>query len=430
MSKTKLLIWAVMLAVPGGVGLWTVQSYENLHEQQVHQWRPQVQEVTDEYLESYRKWESLSYDEKAGSPWGYGQYGGTEIQKKLQLDQDKRLTVDIADLANGSKSVPAELACLMYGSNWQEKVADFQHDRKVCEAINILSSACIVVGSLLFTTIGIIWLVGAVLKMRRKKQTDKAEEKATEPAAEPVNVTASPEPEAAAPAAAEPAPSPQKKEASLLAPRKKENDKDKSSVNTGYFESLRQRSKVGTAKTSPIPAASAVVSQYASVVQEPEPVSMMTPEPVLNGLSELTEEVSAIRQFAAQQQDQMRKLQDGYDWMLIRRFCMRIIRCIDNISDRIEQLSEKSDENPHTLEDIRDELTYALESSGVESFSPDIGAAYKGLERYAEAVHDRCTNNDPDRSGTIAKVVRPGYQYLINDNEIKIVRCAQVQLYE
>jgi molecular chaperone GrpE (heat shock protein) len=158
---------------------------------------------------------------------------------------------------------------------------------------------------------------------------------------------------------------------------------------------------------------------------------MMSPEPVLNSLTELTEEVSAIRQYATQQQDQMRKLQDGYDWMLIRRFCMRIIRCIDNISDRIEQLNGQSrDANPHTLEDIHDELIFALESSGVEAFSPDVGASYKGLERYAEAIHDRMSTDQPQQSGTIARVIRPGYQYLISESDIKVVRCAQVQLYE
>jgi molecular chaperone GrpE (heat shock protein) len=405
MSKTKLLIWAVMLAVPGGVGLWTVQSFENQYQQQARLWRPQVQEVADQYLESYRKWVALSYDEKAGSPWGHGKYGGEEIQKKLQQDQDKRLKVDIAELANGAKSVPSELACLMYGEDWQEKVEKFQHDRKVCQAINILSSACIVVGTLLFITIGIIWLIGTIIHKQRKNQTD-VEKKAVTGPVVPV----------AAPV----------KETPLLSPKK-------SVVNAGYFESLRQRSKVGAmpeANKSAAPAA-ATLTQFESIVSETGPASMMSPEPVLNSLNELTEEVSAIRQYAAQQQDQMRKLQDGYDWMLIRRFCMRIIRCIDNISDRIEQLNRQSqNSNSHTLEDIRDELVFALESSGVEAFLPDVGAAYKGLERYAEAIHQRQTTDQPSQSGTIARVIRPGYQYLISESDIKVVRCAQVQLYE
>jgi molecular chaperone GrpE (heat shock protein) len=409
MSKTKFLIWAVMLAVPGGVGLWTVQSFENLHEQQARLWRPQVQEVADQYLESYRKWVELSYDEKAGSPWGYGQYGGDEIQKKLRQDQDKRLTVDIEELANGTKSIPSELACLMYGDDWQEKVENYQHDRKVCEAINILSSACIVVGTLLFVTIGIVWLVGTIIHKRKKNQTVEQNPGDMMPEAKPAAAAALPV-----------------KEAPLLAPRK-------SRVNTGYFESLRQRSNTGAMPDANNSATcgAAAPTQLVSIVSETEPASMMSPEPVLNSLTELTEEVSAIRQYATQQQDQMRKLQDGYDWMLIRRFCMRIIRCIDNISDRIEQLNGQSrDANPHTLEDIRDELIFALESSGVEAFSPDVGASYKGLERYAEAIHDRMSTDQPQQSGTIARVIRPGYQYLISESDIKVVRCAQVQLYE
>lgn len=402
-----------MLAVPGGVGLWTVQSFGNLHQQQARLWRPQVQEVADQYLESYHKWISLSYEEKAGSPWGHGQYGGDEIQKKLLQDQDKRLTVDIAELANGTKVVPSELACLMYGDDWEKKVEDYQHDRKVCEAINILSSACIVVGLLLFLTIGIIWLIGKIFRMRRTNQTQAQVKDEKEPVVEQPVATC-----------------PVEKIVPLLTPKKNQGE---SSVNSGYFESLRQRAKTGAmpeSKSSALPAA-ATLAQYESIVTETEPASMMSPEPVLNSLTELTEEVSAIRQYATQQQDQMRKLQDGYDWMLIRRFCMRIIRCIDNISDRIEQLNAKSSESqPHTLEDIRDELIFALESSGVEAYSPDVGASYKGLERYAEAVHERQSNDQPERSATIARVLRPGYQYLISENEIKIVRCAQVQLYE
>jgi molecular chaperone GrpE (heat shock protein) len=392
-----------MLAVPGGVGLWTVQSFENLHQQQARLWRPQVQEVADQYLESYRKWVELSYDEKAGNPWGHGQYGGDEIQKKLRQDQDKRLTVDVAELANGTKSIPSEL------DDWQQKVERYQHDRKVCEAINILSSACIVVGTLLFLTIGIVWLVGTIIHKRNKNQTVIQNTREMTSVTEPPAAVASPV-----------------KEAPLLAPKK-------SRVNTGYFESLRQRSNAGAMPEANNPAASdtATLTELVSIVSDTEPASMMSPEPVLNSLTELTEEVSAIRQYAAQQQDQMRKLQDGYDWMLIRRFCMRIIRCIDNITDRIKQLNAKSgDSSPHTLEDIRDELTFALESSGVESFSPDVGAPYKGLERYAEAVHERKANDQPRRSGTVARVLRPGYQYLISESEIKVVRCAQVQLYE
>ena len=82
------------------------------------------------------------------------------------------------------------------------------------------------------------------------------------------------------------------------------------------------------------------------------------------------------------------------------------------------------------MEDIRDELVFALESSGIEQFEPDLEAPFKGLEKYAEAVRGRVETDNAELAGTIAKVVRPGYQYLISEDDVKIVRCAQVQLYE
>jgi molecular chaperone GrpE (heat shock protein) len=75
-------------------------------------------------------------------------------------------------------------------------------------------------------------------------------------------------------------------------------------------------------------------------------------------------------------------------------------------------------------------LIFALESSGVEQFSPNVKTPFKGLEKYVEAVHQRVPVSNADWAGTIAEIVRPGYQYLINDDEVKIVRCAQVKLYD
>jgi len=92
----------------------------------------------------------------------------------------------------------------------------------------------------------------------------------------------------------------------------------------------------------------------------------------VNGtLKELATQVSAIREYASCQQERVNKLQDGYDWNIIRNFCLRIIRCIDNLDDRVRQLSEQAVDTGH-LEDVRDELIFALESSGVEQFEAEV----------------------------------------------------------
>ena len=151
-------------------------------------------------------------------------------------------------------------------------------------------------------------------------------------------------------------------------------------------------------------------------------------KPLDSTLKDLAQQVSAIREYASCQQERVEKLQDGYDWNIIKTFCLRIIRCIDNLENRISRLSSKGAKTEH-LEDIRDELVFALESSGIEQFEPEINSDYRGQEKYAEAVKGKQSCDKSKQKGRIAKVIRPGYQYFINEENIKIVRTAQVKLF-
>ena len=128
------------------------------------------------------------------------------------------------------------------------------------------------------------------------------------------------------------------------------------------------------------------------------------------------------------QQERVEKLQDGYDWNIIKTFCLRIIRCIDNLENRIVKFKNKGIKIEH-LEDIRDELVFALESSGIEQYAPEIDSDYHGQEKYAEAVKEKEHCDNSKQRGKIAQVIRPGYQYFINEDNIKIVRTAQVKLF-
>jgi len=150
--------------------------------------------------------------------------------------------------------------------------------------------------------------------------------------------------------------------------------------------------------------------------------------PLNNTLMDLTQQVAAIREYASHQQERVKKLQEGYDWNIIKTFCLRVIRCIDNLESRIGRLSEEEIKTPN-LEETRDELIFALESSGVERFEPDINSDYRGQQKFAEAVKDKETSDDPNLAGKIAKVIRPGYKYCIDEENVKVVRTAQVKLF-
>jgi len=105
-----------------------------------------------------------------------------------------------------------------------------------------------------------------------------------------------------------------------------------------------------------------------------------------------------------------------------------VIRCIDNLEGRLAELP-KADGAGKPLEEVRDELLFALESSGVEQFQPEINSEFQGQEKLAEALKEKQPARKPEQAGKIAKVIRPGYRYVIDDDNYRIVRTAQVKLY-
>jgi molecular chaperone GrpE (heat shock protein) len=170
------------------------------------------------------------------------------------------------------------------------------------------------------------------------------------------------------------------------------------------------------------------IAEFRQMAQNVQQASRGQAEPLGDTLKELAQQVSAIREYAACQQDRVEKLQDGYDWSIIRTFCLKVIRCIDNLESRLGKLDEGND-GTLQLEEVRDELLFALESSGVEQFRPDVGSDYRGNEKFAEAIKEKETAQDPGQAGLIAKVVRPGYRYITDEDSYKVVRTAQVKLF-
>lgn len=444
MTKHRWITGAIALLLPGIIGI-------SVYSAQRHAWKETYNRaceatvqnpVSQDYLRMYEAWSRLPAAEKGENPWGQGQYGGPEIQKKLREGQMDRLTADLPDLKNMVSHFPRELAEVIYGPNWGQHLEEYRQDCNHAESL--------LIGSTFFLACGAIVIAGGLLRsvlsrfLTGKQVVTPAQQADT--AARP-DETAKPEDTAET-----------KNIAAVLAPagataaeKPKKHDKHKNAgKQEGYFQKRKEQ------ETAPSPAAAqiakpSIIEQFSTAGKEPaarssikddyfgwaveleekpELKTLMTSEPLTRELSDLTEEVSAIRHFAAQQQDQMRKLQDGYDWMIVRRFCLRIIRCIDNIEDRIARLGKEEQILSDHLQDIKDELVFALESSGVEQYEPELEVSYKGLERYAEAIKDRVSTDDAARAGCIAEVARSGYQYLVNDDDVKIVRCAQVKLYE
>jgi molecular chaperone GrpE (heat shock protein) len=170
------------------------------------------------------------------------------------------------------------------------------------------------------------------------------------------------------------------------------------------------------------------IAEFKQMAQSVQQATREQSAPLSSTLKELTQQVSAIREYAASQQDRVEKLQDGYDWGIIRTFCLRVIRCLDNLEGRLAELP-KGDGAIQPLEEVRDELLFALESSGVEQYRPEINSEFHGQEKLAEALKEKQPTKKPEQAGKIAKVIRPGYRYVVDDENYRVVRTAQVKVY-
>jgi len=139
----------------------------------------------------------------------------------------------------------------------------------------------------------------------------------------------------------------------------------------------------------------------------------------------IAEDLAAIREYAAQQQQTTRRYEEGFAWVAVKDFGRRIIRTADDIDDMLTHAGLSPDETTR-LESIRDQLVYALESTGIEQFTPDLGtdAAAQSASVQVRSVQPA---QNPAEDGTITEVVRPGYRLFVEENRPpKIIRPAEV----
>lgn len=424
-------MWAAVFVLAGICGLGVVSWNLYQEDKELRPFRNQFNQNDDEYLQLYDEWNRLTPEQKTENPWGHGQYGGSKTNEQLRSEQPARLKADIVDLATGAKE-PHVLADLLYGSNWQEQVDQYRRKKEIRDAVTFGSIVTLLAGTLILLANIAKWMAGTLRK-------ESPEFPAVAGSRTPVDSSAAKTtPESPGNRLVPAIENPSNRNTAVShrrcsdGPGMFDSSKWKPSDLEPVHEPVSWKNEDNcllptTTELDPITA----VITGVPVSAFPDSVSvqnLMSTAPVATNLAELTQQVSAIREFAAQQQDRVRQLQEGYDWNIIKRFCLRIIHCIDNLETRILHASDQN-HDAELLRDVRDELVFALESSGVEQFQVQPDSEYKGLEKRVEAVKERVPSPNPRLRGKIAEVVRPGYEYVLNDQETRVVRCAQVKLY-
>ena len=477
-KKIITVLIGLVLFSAGGSTLWWILSERQKEQQEAESLRLKYGSETSEYIQRYEQWQQLPPEDRMDLPLGLNGEGKAKTKDEIRAEQQERLKADLDRLAAGEMTV-YPFADDFYGKNWREQLDEYKKQKEKSEFILTGSIMCTLSGALIvgwFLVLNIarflIWILRGlknfVVSIFRKKpesdESSSSENQTEESGQEQPEKQPSSENQQSSEKQKQPEKKMQSEKKQQLERKRQNQPRDLSKVlmNTGWQqpEFIRGRTKIRRQKPEvSINSESCLNNKQDNDVtkrlsnytfqkakntpegtigkekthseQKNEKIAKVNHEqlnPIDNTLKDLTQQVSAIREYAAHQQNRLEKLQDGYDWNIIKSFCLRIIRCIDNIECRISQMSDQEGD-VKDLEEVRDELIFALESSGVEQFEPEINSEYRGQKKSAEAIKDKTRSKNPEQKGKIEKVIRPGYQCFIDEENVRIVRPAQVRLY-
>ncbi len=484
MRRKSVIIGLVLLVVGSAAFVWVLTDKRKELRQAAHYKRKHALEM-EGYAKEYNEWLQAEPATRPTLPWGLDKQGKAKLQARLEHEQRERLRADMDRLASEEKDL-YPFADIIYGDNWRQEVDKYKNRKETRELAITASIVCMVAGGAIFAWwllvaavqwVIIVWFIlkkffAGFLESRSsaggRGRTEAAE---GESLLEEIDFDEQRElvPTSDGGAGSEGGGKEEqsggrggsrgssgrekatsggrrigmllKGDASLFdagEPLKAVAGKpDKDSVGVGVLDKpnspslsdLREeRSKLEDSLQAQSENLEKHMDEFKKVTETVQQKAFEHSEPLKDGLMELTEQVAAIREYASSQQERVEKLQNGYDWNIIRNFCVRVIRCIDGVEERIRRLSEEGVETGQ-LEEVRDELMFALESSGVERFEPEVNSDYRGQEKWAEAVKEREQSEKAKMSGKIAEVLRPGYRYVIDEENTKVVRTAQVKLF-
>jgi len=476
----RFVILGLVLLLAGSAGLGWVLTEKRKDQQQTARYQSKYGSQLGKEMEQYDEWLRLPAEKRTALPPVLDEQGRIKTKAQLQQEQQGRLKADLDKLA-GSQADSAEvatkagsdaqaLADFLYGDNWQQELNKYKGQQEQKELILNGSIVCTSIGGAIFTGCLLLYTIRLVIKVssslgklladaladrRQTRQAsggralasadagrgsgqvqDKNADKDVSPGTcagdKPCPQVAGLRIQMEGNSSKEPPVQlPQVQVASQLQASSAEQTQSAQRMADQSKKPLKTLFSARRASTLDRPSPSGIGYRTSGIQHPTAGVKQTTteaPDPLNNTLIELTQQVAAIREYASTQQDRVQKLQEGYDWNIIRNFCLRVIRCIDNVENRIRERAGQNGEAVH-LREIRDELLFALESSGIEQFEPEINSDYQRQEKFAEAVKERESCDDPDLTGRIAKVVRPGYQYFIDDKTARVVRPAMVMLF-
>ncbi len=140
----------------------------------------------------------------------------------------------------------------------------------------------------------------------------------------------------------------------------------------------------------------------------------------------MDDSLSGIRDYLSVKGQESQRLQEGHDYAVLKNFCKQVIRCIHHIQN------VDMDSNSKVVEALRGihlDLVDLLDRNGVVEFIPEIGSSFDSVRSFAEVSPVKEITKDAAKVGKIAEVVRSGFRYVYNNDQVRSIVPAQVKLY-
>ncbi len=148
-------------------------------------------------------------------------------------------------------------------------------------------------------------------------------------------------------------------------------------------------------------------------------------------MQSIDEQLDGIRKYAAEQHEQVERYQKGFEWTVISDLGKRIFRVMDGIERDMAQ-AEKASDAKEALQDVRDELLFALESKGIERIRDEELTGKRSSDlRDVVRVRETKETTNPEQDGMIQSVIRPGYRLVLDEQGAgRIVRPVEVAVWK
>jgi len=313
MLKKSLILGSVFLLVGAGMYWWMITGKRQQQNGVSYKFTE-----TDDYIRQYQEWLQLPPEQRAELPLVLDKYGKDKTNEQLRQEQQARLKADMEKLA-ASEIAANPFADILYGENWKNDLNEYNKRNELNEYVMTSSIVCTTMGGSIYAWWLLLWaarfiigcssglkrfiagsyenlkkvegnkpIIAGVIDLQQEQQEKKTHEKQNQ-LEKHLNVFVNSDRQS--PISVK----------SGAAAAEKVASKEKFSNNTEKINRLLSDEKTAVIKTT---------KKWGKQPSETDEHS----KPLNSAINELTQQVSAIREYAACQQDRLEKLQDGYDW--------------------------------------------------------------------------------------------------------------------